>query len=50
MTWFYSYHGSITAEHNDGLIRTPYLKKMYGDKIYELFKEVKNIFDPKKYF
>ncbi len=41
------YQGSITAEHNDGLIRTPYLEKMYGEKIYDLFKEVKNIFDPK---
>ena len=40
------YHGSITAEHNDGLVRGPFLEKMYGDKIFELFKEVKNIFDP----
>ena len=39
--------GSITAEHNDGIIRTPYLEKMYGDKIYDLFKQVKKIFDPK---
>lgn len=42
-----SYGGSITAEHNDGIIRTPYLEKMYGTKIYDLFKQVKNIFDPK---
>lgn len=40
------YGGSITAEHNDGLIRTPYLEKMYGKEVYELFKEVKKIFDP----
>jgi len=44
------YHGSITAEHNDGLIRTPYLRKMYGDKMIELFTEVKKIFDPKNIF
>lgn len=44
------YHGSITAEHNDGLIRTPYLLKMYGEKIYALFAEVKKIFDPKNIF
>ncbi|MSR70831.1 FAD-binding oxidoreductase, partial [Candidatus Kaiserbacteria bacterium] len=25
-----SYHGSITGEHNDGLIRTPYVEKMFG--------------------
>ncbi len=38
--------GSITAEHNDGLIRTPYLSKMYSLEIIGLFKEVKEIFDP----
>jgi FAD/FMN-containing dehydrogenase len=41
------YHGSITAEHNDGLIRTPYLQKMYGDKIVGIFTEIKKIFDSK---
>lgn len=45
-----SYNGSITAEHNDGLIRTPYLKDMYGEKIYELFRQVKEIFDPDNIF
>lgn len=44
------YHGSITAEHNDGIIRTPYLEKMYGKEICALFREVKNIFDPKNIF
>src|SRR3989344_2099233 len=44
------YGGSITAEHNDGLIRTPYLEGMYGKKITGLFAEVKNIFDPKNIF
>ncbi len=40
------YDGSITAEHNDGIIRTPYLELMYGVHIYSLFGEVKKIFDP----
>ncbi len=40
------YKGSITAEHNDGLIRTPYLEKMYGAEVYALFRETKKIFDP----
>ncbi|OGH39123.1 MAG: hypothetical protein A3B44_01725 [Candidatus Levybacteria bacterium RIFCSPLOWO2_01_FULL_38_21] len=44
------YHGSITGEHNDGLIRTPYLKQMYGEKIVELFEETKKIFDPQNIF
>lgn len=42
--------GSITGEHNDGLIRTPYLEKMYGRKIVDLFAETKNIFDPQNIF
>ncbi|MFT5281132.1 MAG: FAD/FMN-containing dehydrogenase [Flavobacteriaceae bacterium] len=45
-----TYNGSITAEHNDGIIRTPYLKKMYGENIYGLFEQVKSIFDPKNIF
>lgn len=45
-----NYHGSITAEHNDGLIRSPYLKEMYGDKIYNLFEQTKKIFDPEGIF
>ncbi len=44
------YHGSITAEHNDGIIRTPYLPKMYGEHIMQIFKEIKTIFDPKNIF
>ena len=40
------YKGSITGEHNDGIIRTPYLPLMYGEKMCELFAEVKKIFDP----
>ena len=44
------YGGSITGEHNDGLIRTPYLKKMYGENICELFKKTKEIFDPENIF
>jgi len=41
-----SYGGSITAEHNDGIIRTPYLFKMFSPEVLELFKKTKNIFDP----
>jgi len=44
------FNGSITAEHNDGILRTPYLEDMYGEKIYDLFEEVKRIFDPDNIF
>lgn len=44
------YKGTTTAEHNDGLIRTPFLEQMYGQKIYKLFEETKDIFDPQNIF
>ena len=44
------YEGSIDAEHNDGIVRTPYLNQMYGDSIYALFKKTKSIFDPLNIF
>ena len=46
----FKYQGSITAEHNDGIIRTPYLREMYGEKIAALFEDVKKIFDPDDLF
>lgn len=45
-----SYKGSISAEHNDGLVRTPYLIKMYGEQMIALFKQIKTAFDPKNIF
>ena len=42
--------GSITAEHNDGIIRTPYLLDMFGPEIIALFTQVKKIFDPQDIF
>lgn len=44
------FKGSITGEHNDGIMRTPYLEKMYSSEILELFKKTKTIFDPKNIF
>ncbi|HZE87822.1 MAG TPA: FAD-binding oxidoreductase [Methylomirabilota bacterium] len=42
--------GSTTGEHNDGLIRTPYLEQMYGKKVVKLFEKTKHIFDPLNIF
>ncbi len=44
------YHGSISGEHNDGLVRTPYVEQMFGREMTGLFHEVKNIFDPLNIF
>lgn len=44
------YHGSITAEHNDGIVRTPFLKQQFGAEMIKLFEQTKNIFDPQNIF
>ncbi len=37
--------GTISGEHGDGLVRSPFLKDLWGP-VYDLFEEVKNICDP----
>ncbi len=44
------FKGSITSEHNDGLIRTPFLRQEFGDAVYALFEKTKAIFDPDNIF
>lgn len=38
--------GSITGEHGDGRMRAPYVAKMYGEEVFELFAKTKQMFDP----
>ncbi len=38
--------GTLSGEHGDGFLRTPFLSKLYGNEIYSLFGNVKSIFDP----
>ncbi len=40
------YRGSISGEHNDGLVRTPFVKQMFGPEMYALFEKTEKIFDP----
>ncbi len=44
------YKGSLSGEHNDGLIRGPWLEEMYGKEVLKLFKQTKIIFDPDNIF
>ena len=39
--------GTITAEHGDGLARSEFVKRQYGVKNYQIFKQIKKFFDPK---
>jgi FAD/FMN-containing dehydrogenase len=42
--------GSTAGEHNDGRLRGPYLPNVFGTEVYQLFQEVKHIFDPHNMF
>lgn len=44
------YKGSLSGEHNDGLVRGPWLEQMYGKEIVDLFRDAKDIFDPQHIF
>jgi Fe-S oxidoreductase len=44
------YNGSLSGEHGDGRLRGEFIPFMMGEKNYELFKQVKNIFDPQCIF
>lgn len=44
------YGGSISGEHNDGLVRGPWLEAQYGKDVVAIFKQTKAIFDPQNIF
>jgi len=44
------YGGTTTGEHNDGIIRTPYLEQLFGAEIVAFFKKTKDLFDPENIF
>ncbi len=39
--------GAMSGEHGDGLVRSVWNEKMFGPRIYEVFRSVKAAFDPK---
>lgn len=44
------YGGTMAGEHNDGMVRGPWLPAVFGQDMYEIFKETKEIFDPQYIF
>ncbi|PSQ15403.1 FAD-binding oxidoreductase [Halobacteriales archaeon QS_8_69_26] len=40
------YGGSVSGEHGDGRARTKFNRKLYGDDLWETFRDLKTAFDP----
>lgn len=40
------YKGTLAGEHNDGMVRGPWLPAMFGEEMFQVFRETKEIFDP----
>lgn len=38
--------GTISGEHGDGLARSKYVRRQYGDETYQVFKNIKKLLDP----
>ena len=43
----FEFGGAFSGEHGDGIVRGAWTKKMYGEKIYRAFQDLKKSFDPK---
>ncbi|NOX86337.1 MAG: FAD-binding oxidoreductase, partial [Chlorobi bacterium] len=44
------YNGSLSGEHGDGRLRGEFIPLMMGERIYDLFKQIKNTWDPNHIF
>lgn len=40
------FHGSLSGEHGDGMVRSEWNRKMFGPVLYETFRHIKHLFDP----
>jgi FAD/FMN-containing dehydrogenase/Fe-S oxidoreductase len=38
--------GALSGEHGDGLVRSPFMRKMFGPVLYDAFRSIKQTFDP----
>jgi Fe-S oxidoreductase len=41
------FNGAMSGEHGDGLARSHFNAKLFGPVLYEAFRQVKGVFDPK---
>ncbi|MNQ84330.1 putative FAD-linked oxidoreductase [compost metagenome] len=44
------YGGSVSGEHNDGMVRGPWLEQMYGPTVLGYMREIKALYDPQNIF
>jgi FAD/FMN-containing dehydrogenase/Fe-S oxidoreductase len=42
--------GALSGEHGDGLVRSPFMERMFGPTLYRAFRDVKRVFDPQGLF
>jgi FAD/FMN-containing dehydrogenase/Fe-S oxidoreductase len=42
--------GALSGEHGDGLARSEWNRKMFGETVYQAFRQVKHAFDPNNLF
>ncbi|HEX9086015.1 MAG TPA: FAD-binding and (Fe-S)-binding domain-containing protein [Arthrobacter sp.] len=38
--------GSLKAEHGTGRVMAPYVRRQYGDELYDVMRTIKRLFDP----
>lgn len=44
------YGGSVSGEHNDGMVRGPWLEQMYSPSVLGYMRELKSLYDPTNIF
>ena len=42
--------GALSGEHGDGLVRGPFIERMFGSELYAAFRTIKQTFDPTSLF
>ena len=44
------HRGSLSGEHGDGRLRGEFIPLMYGERVYEMMREIKRLWDPNGLF